>query len=138
MDYSKEYIKMCNSSEEIKKLGVIRYNDYEGDIFACPSCLEIYKEDNGFYYKWCCDDSRDYVWLPRQDQLQDIYDLSWIVFNAECISKARQIAEYKGSLVGDNISKYCSNELAGIHVVMKENYNKEWNGEEWKGDKDEH
>ena len=54
------------------------------------------------------------VWLPRQDQLQILSGLSWQEFDKECL---KYDAETK--------------EQAGIQAVMKEKYNKVWDGERW-------
>jgi len=65
------------------------------------------------------DSTESYIWLPRQDQLQEISGLSWALFDKACIQR-----EYVFST---------TKELAGIQVVMKEKHNKEWSGEKWKG-----
>ena len=63
MDTSKEYIKMCQMAKEIQKLK------------PSPESVEILKWDNdehrfiiGDYY----DFEEGAIWLPRQDQLQEI------------------------------------------------------------------
>lgn len=74
---------------------------------------------------------KDAVFLPRQDQLQEMSGVSWIVFDALCIKEGRKIAGERGCLVGDNISPYCTKEVTGVCVVMAEKYNKTWNGKDW-------
>lgn len=55
------------------------------------------------------------IWLPRQDQLQEISGLDWHNFDRKC-------------LVYEHVP---TKEQAGIRVVMKEKYNKIWGGEDW-------
>ena len=58
------------------------------------------------------------VWLPRQDQLQEMSGLDWRSFDRKC-------------LVYEHPVRVPTKEQAGIRVVMKEKYNKTWSGEAW-------
>lgn len=64
------------------------------------------------------------LWLPRQDQLQDMlkhHPFSWDYFDKECVRMSW--IQYEGVST--------TKEQAGLMVVMFQTYNKKWNGEEW-------
>ncbi len=58
------------------------------------------------------------IWLPRQDQLQEMSGLDWRSFDKKC-------------LVYEHPTLVPTKEQAGIRVVMKEKYNKTWDGNNW-------
>ena len=64
------------------------------------------------------------IWLPRQDQLQDMlnhHPFSWDYFDKECARMSWIPTK------GVSTTK----EQAGLMVVMFQSYNKTWNGKEW-------
>jgi hypothetical protein len=76
------------------------------------------------------------IWLPRQDQLQEIYcqhkfgqerPINWV----HCTLDAFQYAILDGDLV-DSTFKMRSLEQLWLAFVMKTLYNKFWNGDDWK------
>ena len=119
MDTSKEYIKMCEKAEEIQKnkrwlkAGDFCRNPYSGDSHAIGTTVE----------------KTDLIWLPRQDQLQEmvkqnslnIIDLNYFVASISLFLKQ---SNKDGEL-------YYSLEQLWLAFVMKEKYNKTWNGKEW-------
>ena len=62
MDVSSEYIKMCERAEEIQK----GWRPYMGDFLYCPQIctIAIYSSEPKPH--------KDDIWLPRQDQLQEM------------------------------------------------------------------
>ena len=162
MDTSKTYIKMC-ACEEIQELldkgenGNYIYRKFISnrphatairecscvDITGHPDFYWLNKYGNGepagqwvswYHYS----DSPDYygtdvVWLPRQDQLQEMVDLPYLV-KFEC-----QHERIIGELIvfgSDKHSKVFmvsgkSMEQLWLAFVMKEKYNKTWDGEKW-------
>lgn len=60
----------------------------------------------------------DFFIVWSQDQLQAISGLDWRSFDKNC-------------LVYENPVLVPTKEQAGVRVVMRENYNKTWNGEDW-------
>jgi len=104
MDKSKTYIKMCEKAKEIQQLA--------------PSPTY---EDKEF---WHIDDDGDNTWLPRQDQLQEMvkrgnakfhpYNLLWRLMR-----------------FAHNSFDCTTMEQLWLAFVMKEKYNKTWNGEDW-------
>ena len=109
MDTSETYIKMCDC-EEIQGLAPYRPIalqtgiNYSYDYVVCTT--DIYSND--------C----KVIWLPRQDQLQEMSGLDWRSFDRKC-------------LVYENTETVPTKEQAGIRVVMKEKHNKVWDGEKW-------
>ena len=127
MDTSETYIKMCEKAEEIQEskwskrfpshlVGTYwqttkkQLIDLDGDFLA-----EIKDTDN-------ISETR-YVWLPRQDQLQDMITdrpMSGLLLDFRDSALA--------FLWGDGLD---SMEQLWVAFVMKEKYNKVWNGEGW-------
>ena len=124
MDTSEIYIKMCAKAEEIQTTKA-QYFQSHGNFFAdnitsCPTwliscdiCFNLTKSPERF------------IWLPRQDQLQGM------------ITIARNSGELLDLFVSfllhaePNYSKLYSMEQLWLAFVMKEKYNKTWNGEDW-------
>ena len=129
MDVSETYQKMCDYQEIQRK-----WKMEEGDYFFKKSTGET-----RFYFcdheGWPFAESqrRFYVWLPRQDQLQEM--LSNVEYKIEllhcfymdcwqwliCVSKK----EFKGD----------SAEQAWVQVYMWHKYYKTWNGQKWEDEK---
>lgn len=147
MDFSSEYIKMCEKAVEIQKLhkievgnfviwtfsredGVLVIGGSEGDL-----CLEG-------HYRLPDDFENEHIWLPRQDQLQEMIGDFKFCFNEMSrrhgtyseFAKDFLFEEYIGendtsSKDGDEWAK--SYEQLWLMIVMKIKYNKTWNGEDW-------
>ena len=101
MDTSEQYIKMC----EIPELQV----DYFDNHFAITNDVHSYRVRG--------------VWLPRQDQLQEMVDGGF----------AHQTLERFYQWYHSGISKCLSSmEQLWLAFVMKEKYNKTWDGETWR------
>lgn len=119
MDTSGTYIKMCGKAEEIQQL---RNHIYEGgDYCYCSECgLFIHCE--GKLY-----DFDGIVWLPRQDQLQEMVFSDDV--GVQTITTA--IEQFSKTEVGATISIFGSMEQLWLAFAMKEKYNKVWDGEQW-------
>ena len=115
MDTSKDYIKMCERAVEIQKEWVLR----EGDCLWCKKYLDIFYVSTHSRYK-----SSSHIFLPRQDQLQKMVNennltallqdfISWL-------SKQCNLPMHNTSM-----------EQLWLAFVMKEKYNKTWDGKEW-------
>ena len=130
MDTSKEYVKMCEKAVEIQELWEPKEGDfvYGSDGISVLKGRWFYKNLSLFteiYGDNVCDfEKSDCVWLPRQDQLQDI-----IGDFDECL---RQIDRWGCmSSIGFDYQYTTSMEQLWIGIVMKEKYNKVWNGNDW-------
>lgn len=130
MDTSKEYIKMCNESE-IQKYWKFEVGDYvfrrdKKDIkIICEGCYDV------FDVVAINDLSRqDLILLPKQDQLQSMIDF----MQHDKFYYAINDEEYSSWIVDKkriprfNVRSY---EQLWLAFVMKEKYNKVWNGKEW-------
>ena len=129
MDCGEVYIKMCEKAEEIQT------HKFEyGDWFAFPSnskfsgCGVVTEQTINV-----C----NVVWLPRQDQLQEM-----ICPKQECLCSLTQdffrfVYEEDGRLpLGKNNlnaieAHYTSMEQLWLVVLMRKKYNKIWDGENW-------
>jgi len=125
MDTSKEYIKMCEKAVEIHEIWKPARMDY------------TWAKDRGVRdvivilpHKRSC------IWLPRQDQLQEMFldeqkDCFYVPShdNRGCFHWLAEIM-VKGIKCGDfgNNITYPSGEKLWLAFVMKEKYNKIWKG----------
>ena len=64
MDTSEKYIEMCSAAEEIQK----GWEPIEGDYYSALGNPRIYIPG-----QWGIGLNPGDVWLPRQDQLQDLF-----------------------------------------------------------------
>lgn len=120
MDYSIEYIEMCEKSKEIQSNEKIKF-----DLKFNGSLMNLYAKQDG---------NDKEIWLPRQDQLQEmIEDLD---INGSFVSGIID----KNSDTGDFLTKIdealynylnqlekVSFEKLWLGFVMFHNYNKIWN-----------
>lgn len=134
MDISKKYIKMCKKAKEIQKL----WKPITGDLYVDNRQTKKEAEitPSGIFLRHVIDGQEEwFIWLPRQDQLQEMID-DPIEF---AIDKFYSLQEY-GNAFHDYIdnqtdSKYWksmqSMEQLWLAFVMKEKYNKVWDGKDW-------
>ena len=124
MDISKEYIQMCEKAIEIQKLWRMKpkhdffvfKKDYS--LPECPSCCYTEHSQQRF---------DNFIWLPRQDQLQVIWSLGITCFPIAMTNTfARWYQDYF-----DYTDKFTSLEQVWLAFVMDTKYNKKWNGEIW-------
>lgn len=119
MDTSETYIKMSDCPEIQSVRGEVWITFGEGILYSYEDvyykCLT--KDGNGWHL----------IWLPRQDQLQEMVRASysnldefvylfWGWITTKCPEK---------------ILGLTSMEQLWLAFVMKEKFNKVWNGEEW-------
>lgn len=155
MDTTPENIKKCKKAEEIQK----EWKPQQGDIFFDSEIdekqiyIEKTQEKFGIPFKFnkklgfgivmtgifVCDSCQeetdlypfnkfypqdDLIWLPRQDQLQKMIDnppvWQFHYFVQELTRQGIQSMSY---------------EQLWLAFVMKEKYNKIWNGDEWVNEK---
>ena len=128
MDTTKTYILMCEKAVEVQELWEV----LDGDFFYRDDSFSIVSHLN---WKYLNQQKRlrflRYIWLPRQDQLQgmikDRYKVNYGIDLYHLI-KCFQIFQVKhtGGL------GLTSMEQLWLAFVMKEKFNKTWNGSEWK------
>jgi hypothetical protein len=114
MDTSKEYIMMCRMAEEIQSEG------RKKGIFTS-------KHDFFKYVSEGC--SNISVWLPRQDQLEEM-------LNGESWEKIGKLYAFGNSRQNDaihlNSDKFNTLEKLWLAFVMQKKYKKKWLSEEQK------
>lgn len=158
MDTSQKYIKMCEKAEEIQELRSGEYPNtcWElGDYFALAYCYDVHISGSyeGFPDKICHrsfkmeDNLQKDIWLPRQDQLQEMVDTelwrkiyNFTLFTTQGDETKINMINYGyswpenrpiGELPPINVDLFPSMEQLWLAFVMKEKYGKVWNGEEW-------
>jgi len=109
MDTSEIYIKMCEKAGEIQRLHF--GTEEENDFYWCSIRATTLEEGKKIGYA---------IWLPRQDQLQKM------VGDFE-----GQIKEALYWLYSDEMELVTSFEQWWLRVVMRQKYNKFWDGEDW-------
>jgi len=126
MDRSPSYIGMCESIEEIQEQWQPEFGDFyvSMSLGLTSPCQPIMSdlEKKVSYLK-----TIKAVWLPRQDQLQEIvienYAMPWDLAIA-----------FSNVLMGENASyfeKFDSMEKLWLAFIMLEKYKRKWNGREW-------
>lgn len=135
MDTSHEYIKMCEKAVELQGLWT---DPQDGDFYSCPltpNQLQAFPDNVVIFgcsfkettFRAGEDGS---VWLPRQDQLQEIY---WGKFerpiNAlDVLAILTKIKEMAGNF---KVNSLWSIEKAWLALCMDFKCNKYWTGEDW-------
>lgn len=144
MDTTKKYIGMCREARDIQS----NWDSKIGRYFnSCMGGVCIYTgrlHASGWTFEVICENDIEgrHIWLPRQDELQEmldkpkkwadsafdmlcsIYDFSqdWVGGGAETMG-LNDFGEY--------LEKFSSAEQVWLAFVMKEKYNKTWDGKEW-------
>ncbi len=114
MDTSELYIGMSKAAVEVQA----QHEKSLMDWYVCGTHHEVMEPDGEYYSTPGCPDtslSGTVIWLPRQDQLQTLSDLSWKDFDVQC---QRYNTDTKGQ--------------AGICAVMQSRFKKKWHNGEWR------
>ena len=140
MDTSEQYIQMCERAEEIQRYGRSRpvgYYGYwqPGDFYfrKGEDEVKVYEEiaaDEGYYSNNRLDSA---IWLPRQDQLQEMGKDKGQPSDYGLIARMYQFVFGDGADFNDH--QCYSMEQLWLAFVMKELYGKVWSGEEWQSEK---
>jgi hypothetical protein len=163
MDTSETYIRMCEKAEEIQALADIKpyvSTNLLHNVFAIEKCVNERLAGaknaqrtgeygfNAFYqYKFtsnflscqnpACNCNGENIWLPRQDQLQEMVDAPYqddnpemhpIGQHAQLIQLVRDIGLFSQQT---DLKSITSMEQLWLAFVMKEKYGKVWNGTDW-------
>lgn len=123
MDTSETYIKMCKKAEEIQSLFLEK--NKSGWIRSSLVGLLINAIDkNGEVFTAY---GKDLIWLPRQDQLQEMMQPN----DMSARTLLSQFALWSEQQKHDIPNAFASMEQLWLAFVMKKKYNKVWNGEDW-------
>ena len=142
MDTSEICIKMCKKAKEIQENWNPQWGDWLGYVHSNSLLMvasswtegpNITKDRVGT--EWCKLNKGSCVWLPRQDQLQEMLG---ILYNNFCDRNLGRFCGWIGTTGGPdkfyNVKykmQFTSMEQLWLAFVMKEKYNKTWNGKEW-------
>jgi hypothetical protein len=138
MDTSKEYIEMCKQAEEIQILHreIAHQNTMKwkrGDfwtdllhrkVFVVPDYYDAWSDEPEYLHH-----PSECVWLPRQDQLQEMvggFDAGWV----DWFHWRNTVYPHMQNPFSKEW-RFTSYEQCWLAFVMKENYKKVWNGKEW-------
>ena len=122
MDTTKQYLLMCEKANEIQ---VLRPTESNGDWcnwMGDTKCINV-----GIVIL-----HKNIIWLPRQDQLQEMI-INPLLSNG-------LINQIKDKLNNFKIEKVVQGKIISMEqylllIVMQEKYNKVWNGKDWVKDK---
>ncbi len=133
MDKTETYIKMCEKAEEIEELRKGSNSVLSGDVINLRGGHTVVfgSDSNMFYWNIA---KPVFIWLPRQDQLQAMVYTKESEERYAC-SKPRwlsiQLNLFWDFCPPNYANLFTSMEQLWLAFVMKEKYNKAWNGEEW-------
>ena len=138
MDTTETYIKMRLMSKELlnHELESGDWVYYEGESFPIVDGGCVWGRDqwiSGYQQGWECEDhvdsimgDDDFIWLPSQGQLQDM------VCNDMGLQTICSLTEeFSKSEFAHGITISGSMEQLWLAFVMKEKFNKVWDGEKW-------
>ena len=143
-----EYTRMCEKAEEIQKIWKSHYRQEGYSVEDEPIIRNCYVKDGligSFWYDkgesytkhgitdypfatygvitnfsdFNSPPYSEFIWLPRQDQLQEMV-------KGDFIELCDYISQYTERFV-----ELKTPEKILLKIVMKENYNKTWEGESW-------
>jgi hypothetical protein len=135
MDYSTGYVKMCEGALELQR----RWGVFAGDLFfekgtsyatiagVSDGAVSLVDERtmsdvvNGVFKK-----SKS-VWLPRQDQMQEMLEITKPREAATLINEFLEGEEKAGGY------RCRSMEQAWLAIVMRRMYGSAWDGQKWAG-----
>jgi hypothetical protein len=156
MDISQQYIKMCEKAEEVQQGHKFKIGDYlKYHSGYCIEALNVYHGDGievnvlGNYKAdvkdRCPKNHQQYVWLPRQDQLQELYNeyykkkkLIWVyqlmhLWNYtegwEYSKKKKDWFHNEKEM--DYWATFQSWEQLWLAMYMRSRHQKVWDGETW-------
>ena len=153
MDNLEEYIEKCSKAKEIQKLwkkeigdicSVIWKKKNDGGLHRCilqrePTRGLEYNNNEWWYYNGKINEEhfrrrlldkeyRKVIWLPTQEDLQNMINMDF----DQCASSFWDfMSTGEWADVHCEVDKFKSWEQLWLCFVMKENYNKIWNGKDW-------
>ena len=159
MDTSAEYIKMCETADEIQEPWNHRLLGYEPNLFdvvyypkwlavgyACDNSesrpsggkLKIWFPDKDNKEIWFKISGKffmfELIWLPRQDQLQEMLGAHKLEAMILLINQLAGVVCSNDQWIEKFYYRKCNSmEQLWLSFVMQKKFNKIWNGEEWEG-----
>ncbi|MFA5772757.1 MAG: hypothetical protein WC974_08525 [Thermoplasmata archaeon] len=124
MDISEQYIRMCEKAGEIQKVRTIYPSRYDEETVPHCGCSPT----GDFAYTDI--NNGKFVWLPRQDQLAEMIGvvcMQDLYYKVTTLKEGKDVPFYAYNYYQDDHSI----EQTLLRIVMKEKFNKTWNGEDW-------
>lgn len=117
---------MCEMAEEIQKQAP-DLTSSSNQFFYCSKDEEMLTEDCGYMFCPMCisgsiKQKEDYIWLPRQDQLQAMVSDNPLVLTENIHNL---LFNEPGGVI------YSTMEQLWLGFVMKYRHKKKWDGEKW-------
>jgi len=151
MDTSETFIKMCEKSEEVQGQRIIGQPYEEGDFWTFLNKGSKRRYDKWFVSSVGLEHSNEYgveirrshhIWLPRQDQLQELMKLPLDELIEAFVDKIgasdyswmdSEVEPWQmyGEIFGINWKQITSMEQLWLAFVMSERFGKVWSGKEW-------
>ena len=132
MDTSEQYIKMC-SNRYIQD----NHNFRDSDLIAYRGAISLWTETRAFFKGGWFGYHRsrnDYIWLPRQDQLQKMLLGSKHYSHNPVLLQDFYVFVWRGGCK-ENFSRKAwydvSMEQLWLAFYMKEKHSRKWDGKEW-------
>jgi len=118
---------MCEKAKEIQREYFYQFQSTSGDWIYCKEnnkivVLYFNREHGSPPAKY--QDIKTAIWLPTQDQLQEMSNMTWWDFDKRC-------NEIRKCFLEDPLSEWEmeTKEQTGICVVMEKRFNKFWDNE---------
>jgi hypothetical protein len=120
MDTSEQYIKMCEKAVELQNNGQ-RFLRDNYSFWVNPVHHILITSGRM---------PRGDIWLPRQDQLQEMIKPK-IIYGNNALNLHLSLHKFLDNCLKFKIKIGYSMEQFWLAFVMKENFGKIWNGEDW-------
>lgn len=128
MDTSETYLKMCDCPE-IQKLWKPKLGDWYWNIIGHMECIRMERvtdKRRKFHSKINYNEEKNFIWLPRQDQIQEMLPFSNLAPHALLLCFWNFVDKDI-----EHIFIYTSMEQLWLAFYQKEVHNKTWSGKEW-------
>lgn len=126
MDTSEQYIKMCDCEEIQGHRDVFETIGIDDENY--DPRIRIDKQGSFWWESNTTWEKTKHIWLPRQDQLQEM------VANGDCAYDLFHRFEIWVNWYDNEISQLeLSMNQLWLAFVMKERFNKVWDGDSWNG-----
>lgn len=137
MDLTDNFISMCAQAQEIQRLWKHEIGDFYRETIPRYDLIDNHlMRQEGEHENRISIVDEDFefadstVWLPRQDQLQKMIGvvcMQDLYYKITTLKEEKDVPFYAYNYYQDDHSI----EQTLLRIVMKENFHKTWNGEDW-------
>ncbi len=137
MDSSQQYIDMCQKAICLEQHHLWVRGDYYAEKILDRWYVDVFIGNE--FYSVATDGTPmiHWVYLPKQDQLQAMmpdYQGNWLNYHGKIYDWVRRCRADRSYYLSDGKGKFTSMEQLWLSFVMKEKFNKHWNGTTWEVD----